>query len=128
MTDPRSPTALAVGQQTQQLQPPTQNVIMVKPLKVKPPETYEGTRGGLKAFFSQIELYFGFNTKQFPKDKLKMLFASTYLQELASNWFNSFLCNFLENTPENQDNDTNEITQSYAKFKKKLVQTFENFD
>ena len=79
MTDPRSPTASAVGQQTQQPQPPTQNVIMAKPLKVKPLETYEGTRGKLKAFFSQVELYFGFNTKQFPRDKLKVLFASTYL-------------------------------------------------
>ena len=52
---------------------------MAKLLKVKPPETYEGTREGLKASFFQVELYFGFNTKQFPKDKLKMLFASTYL-------------------------------------------------
>ena len=128
MTGPRIPTASAVGQQTQQPQPPTQNVIMAKPLKVKPPETYEGTRGGLKAFFSQVELYFGFNTKQFSRDKLKVLFASIYLQGLEFNWFNSFLCDFLENTLENQDNDTNKIIQSYAKFKKKLVQTFENFD
>ena len=101
---------------------------MAKPLKVKPSETYEGTRGRLKAFFSQLELNFGFNTEQFPKDKLKVLFASTYLQGPAFNWFNSFFCDFLENTPEDQDNDTNKITQSYAKFKKKLVQTFENFD
>ena len=101
---------------------------MAKPLKVKPPETYEGTRGGLKAFFSQVELYFGFNTKQFPRDKLKVLFASTYLQGPAFNWFNSFFCNFLENTPKDRDNDINKITQSYAKFKKKLVQTFGDFD
>ena len=52
---------------------------MAKPLKVKPPETYEGTREGLKAFFSQIELYFGFNTKQFSRDEFKVLFASSYL-------------------------------------------------
>ena len=101
---------------------------MAKPLKVKPPKTYEVTRGELKAFFSQVELYFGFNIKQFPRDKLEVLFANTYLQGPASNWFNSFLYNFLENTPEDQDNDTNKITQSYAKFKKKLVQTFGDFD
>ena len=123
MTDLRNPTASAIGQQTQQPQPPTQNVIMAKPLKVKPSETYEKTRGGLKAFFSQVELYFGLNTKQFPKDKLKVLFASTYLQGLAINWFNSFLCDFLENTLEDRGDDTNEITQSYAKFKKKPLGT-----
>ena len=101
---------------------------MAKPLKVKPPEMYKGTRKRLKAFFSQVELYFRFNTKQFPRDKLKVLFASTYLQGPAFNWFNSFFCSFLENTPEDRDNDTNEITQSYAKFKKKLVQTFGDFN
>ena len=101
---------------------------MAKLLKVKPPETYEGIRGGLKAFFSQVELYFGFNTEQFPRDKLKVLFASTYLQGPAFNWFNSFLCDFLEKTPGNQDNNTNKISQRYAKFKKKLVQTFGDFD
>ena len=58
---------------------------MAKPLKVKPPETYEGTQGGLKAFFSQVKLYFGFNTKQFPRDELKMLFAGTYFQGQAFN-------------------------------------------
>ena len=48
---------------------------MAKLLKVKPPETYEETRERLKAFFFQVELYFEFNTKQFPRDKLKVLFA-----------------------------------------------------
>ena len=79
MTDPRSSTASAVGQQTQQPQPLTQNIIIAQPLKVKPPETYKGTREELQAFFSQIELYFEFNTKQFLRDKLEVLFASTYL-------------------------------------------------
>ena len=91
-------------------------------------ETYKGTRRGLKAFFSQIELYFGFNTKQFPRDILKVLFASSYLQELTFNWLNSFFCDFLKDTLEDQDNDSNKITQSYAKFKKKLVLTFGDFD
>ena len=100
MTDPPIPIVSAVGQQTQQPQPPTQNVIMAKPLKVKPPETYERTREELKAFFFQVELYFEFNTEQFPRDKLKVLFASTYLQRPAFNWFNSFFCDVLENTPE----------------------------
>ena len=101
---------------------------MAKSLKVKPPETYEGTRGGLKVFFSQVELYFEFNTKQFPRYKLKVLFASTYLWGPAFNSFNLFFCNFLENIPEDWKDNTNKIIQSFAKFKKKLVQTFGDFD
>ena len=79
MTNPRNPAASAVEQQTQLPQPSVQNVIIAKPFKVKLPETYEGTRGRIKAFFSQVKLYFGFNTKQFSKDEFKVLFASSYL-------------------------------------------------
>ena len=109
MTDPTSPTVSTVEQQTQQFQPPVQNVIMAEPLKIKPSETYKRTKRGLQAFFFQVELYFGFNTKQFPRNKLKVLFASSYLQGLTFNWFNSFFCDFLENIPKNQYNDINKI-------------------
>ena len=90
---------------------------MAKSLKVKPSVIYEGTREELKAFFFQVEFYFGFNTKQLSRDKYKMLFANSYLQKPAFNWFNSFLCDFVKNTLEDQDDDINIITQSYAKFK-----------
>ncbi len=102
--------------------------VIIKPLKINTPEPFDGNRGKLRAFFSQIELFFGFNVDRFPTDKHKVLFASTYLRGLAFEWFNSFLTDFLNNEPDKRDNNTIEVTQNYSNFKNKLRQVFGNFD
>ena len=80
--------------------------IIIKPLKINTPEPFDGGRGKLRAFFSQVELFFGFNADRFPTDKYKVLFASTYLRGPAFEWFNLFLTDFLKNEPDKMDNDT----------------------
>ena len=102
--------------------------VIIKPLKINTPEPFDGSRGKLQAFFSQIELFFGFNVNGFPTNKHKVLFASTYLRGPAFEWFNSFLMGFLNNEPDKRDNDTVEVTQNYSNFKNKLRQVFDNFD
>ena len=91
--------------------------VIIKPLKINTPELFEGSRGKLQAFFSQVELFFGLNAERFPTDKHKVLFASTYLRGPAFEWFNSFLTDFLNNKPDKRDNDTVEVTQNYSNFK-----------
>ena len=54
--------------------------VIIKPLKIITPELFDGSRGKLRAFFSQIELFFEFNVDRFPTDKHKVLFGSTYLR------------------------------------------------
>ena len=54
--------------------------VIIKLLKINTPELFDGGRGKLQAFFSQVELFFGFNAERFPTDKHKVLFASTYLK------------------------------------------------
>ena len=102
--------------------------VIIKPLNFNTPEPFDGSRGKLRAFFSQIELFFGFNVDRFPTNKHKILFASTYLRGPAFKWFNSFLTDFLNNEPDKKDNDTIEVTQNYSNFKNKLRQVFGNFD
>ena len=102
--------------------------IIIKPLKINTPELFDGNRGKLRAFFSQIELFFEFNVDRFPTDKHKVLFASTYLRGPAFEWFNSFLTDFLNNKPDKRDDDTIEVTHNYSNFKNKLRQVFGNFD
>ena len=75
-----------------------------------------------------MELYFGFNAENFPTDKHKVLFASTYLRGPAFEWFNSFLTDFLNNKPDKRNDDTVEVTQIYSNFKNKLRQVFGDFD
>ena len=102
--------------------------VIIKPLKINIPEPFDGSRGKLLAFFSQIELFFGFNVNRFPTDEHKVLFASTYLRGPAFKWFNSFLTDFLNNKPDKRDDNTIEVTQNYSNFKNKLRQVFGNFD
>ena len=102
--------------------------VIIKPLKINIPEPFDGSRGKLQAFFSQVELFFGFNVDRFLTDKHKVLFASTYLRGPAFEWFNSFLTDFLNNEPDERDNNTIEVNQNYSNFKNKLRQVFGNFD
>ena len=107
---------------------PAPTPVIIKHLKINTPESFDGSRGKLRAFFSQVELFFGFNVDRFPTNKHKVLFASTYLKGPAFKWFNSFLTDFLNNEPDKRDNDTIEVTQNYSNFKNKLRQVFGNFD
>ena len=102
--------------------------VIIKPLKINTPEPFDGSRGKLQAFFSQVELFFGFNADRFPTNKHKVLFASTYLRGLAFEWFNSFLMDFLNNKPDKKDDNTIEVTKNYSNFKNKLRQVFGDFD
>ena len=102
--------------------------VIIKPLKINTPEPFDGSKGKLRAFFSQIELFFGFNVDKFSTDKHKVLFASTYLRGPAFEWFNSFLTDFLNNEPDKRDDNTIEVTQNYSNFKNKLRQVFGDLD
>ena len=107
---------------------PAPALVIIKPLKINTPEPFDDGNGKLRAFFSQMELFFGFNAKRFPTNKHKVLFASTYQRGPAFEWFNSFLTDFLNNKPDERDNDMMKVTQNYSNFKNKLRQVFGNFD
>ena len=102
--------------------------VIIKPLKINTPEPFDGNREKLRAFFSQVELFFGFNVDRFPTNEHKVLFASTYLKGPAFKWFNSFLTDFLNNEPDKRDDNTEKVTQNYSNFKNKLRQAFGDFD
>ena len=102
--------------------------VIIKPLKINTLELFDGSRGKLRAFFSQVKLFFGLNAERFPTNEHKVLFASTYLRGPAFEWFNSFLTDFLNNEPDKRDDNTVVVTQNYSNFKNKLRQVFGNFD
>ena len=102
--------------------------VIIKPLKINTPEPFDGSRGKLQAFFSQVELFFGFNADRFPTNKYKVPFASTYLRGPAFKWFNSLLTDFLNNELDKRHNDKVEVIQNYSDFKNKLRKVFGDFD
>ena len=96
---------------------PASAPVIIKPLKINTPELFDGSRGKLQAFFSQVKLFFGFNADRFPTNKHKVLFASTYLRGPAFEWFNLFLTDLLNNKLDERDDNTVEVTQNYSNFK-----------
>ena len=90
MVDPQSSTSSQTAQ-AQAAQAAQAQAVQAAPIVNLPPKLlklgvlkrYNRSRGGLELFFSQLELYYGFNTAQFPTDQEKVLFAASYLEGLA---------------------------------------------
>ena len=78
-----------------------------KPLKVGALKRYDRSRGGLELFFSQLELYYGFNTAQFLTDQEKVLFAVSYLEGPVFTWFNIYLRDYLDNQADSKKQEDN---------------------
>ena len=133
MVDPRSPTPSQAAQaqaaqaaQAQAVQAAPIVNLPLKPLKVGAPKRYDGSRGGLELFFSQLELYYGFNTAQFPTDQEKVLFAASYLEGPAFAWFNIYLRDYLDNQadPKEQEDNTRRVMGSLKTFKTAMRKMF----
>ena len=136
IVDPQSPTPsqaaqAAQAQAAQVAQAQAAQVAPVvnlppKPLKVGVLKSYDGSREGLELFFSQLELYYGFNTAQFPTDQEKVLFAASYLEGLAFAWFNVYLRDYLDNQadPKKQEDNTRQVMGSLKTFKTAMRKMF----
>lgn len=97
-------------------------------LKVQPPQPYDGTRGALRTFFTQLDLYFRFHSEKFAVDADKVLFASTYLRGPAFDWFNIYLRDFMDNDDDNQEDETKELIHNYTKFQRQMNRVFGDVD
>ena len=137
MADPRSPTPSQAGQaraapQAQAQKPPVPTTLTLppKPLKVGTPKRYDRSRGGLELFFSQLELYYRFNTAQFPTEQEKVLFTASYLDRLMFAWFNVYLQDFLDNKedPSSMETTTRQIIGRFSTFKTQMKKTFRVID
>ena len=77
-------------------------------------------------FFSQLELYYGFNIAQFLTDQEKVLFAASYLEGPAFAWFNIYLRDYLDNQadPKKQEDNTRQVMGSLKTFKTAMRKMF----
>ncbi|KAI9035401.1 uncharacterized protein KD926_003523 [Aspergillus affinis] len=102
--------------------------LAVKSIKVRPPETFDGTRSKLRAFTTQLDLYLRMNHKKLAHEADKVFFASTYLTGPAFDWFEPYIRDYQEQPVDKQDDDTKEIFASYDDFKRRLQGTFGDID
>ena len=80
----------------------------------------------MELFFSQLKLYYRFNTAQFPTEQEKVLFAASYLDGLMFAWFNVYLQDFLDNKedPSSMETTTRQIIGRFSTFKTQMKKTF----
>jgi hypothetical protein len=68
---------------------------LYKDIKTKLLKRYDGNRPGLKAFFTQIELYLGFNLDKFNSETEQVLYVVTLLEGAALSWIEPFMADYI---------------------------------
>jgi len=100
-----------------------------KPVKVHPPDVFEGKRGTVEAFLMQLELYYGFHTQQLQVHIDKILFACSYMRGAAFEWAQGYVEDYLKHpgiSNEDRREETDELFETYANFEKELRAIFGN--
>ena len=132
---PNSNTAMTSEQITAELNALHQQIIAMntkasaKAVKPTAP-SYDGSKGTLCGFLTQLCAYHLFYAHDLPGEMDKVLHTSNCLKDNALTWFEPTLCNYLENTgqPAKMDSDIQMIFQSFNKFEEAFKATFGDLD
>ena len=96
-------------------------------LRVAKPPKFDGTkREELQGFLTQLRSYFKFNHFNDAADKV--LFAATYLEGRALEWFEPTQRDYLENTEDERQKETLTIFESFANFEDAITKVFGVYD
>jgi len=95
--------------------------------KIKAPGTFNGERTKLKAFLSQLELYFALHHAFFTTDYAKVMYLGSLLRDTAFLWFEPLLHQVLDPTSENHV-ATKQGFENYQTFTKVLITIFGEVD
>ncbi|EKG15822.1 Retrotransposon gag protein [Macrophomina phaseolina MS6] len=96
--------------------------------KTAKPDLFYGNRKKLQTFLSQLDLYFFFNSRDFPTDDKRIIFAATYLRDTTAQWFEPYLRDRIEKEPEARKKDTKKVFSSYKHFVTQIKQSFGDLD
>jgi hypothetical protein len=96
-------------------------------LKVPKPAPFDGERGSVQAFLTQLKSYFYANPASFEDEDDKVLCAAGLLTGRAAEWFEPILRNFLGDD-DDQKKETKVIFGDFDEFEDSLKLTFGNPD
>ena len=101
-------------------------VFLQQPVKVQPPELFDGTKGKVEVFIVQLWLCFRFQAAQFANETSKILYTASYLWGAAVEWFAGFLEDYLDNveTPDDMNDETEMMFASFDNFKSMLIKIY----
>jgi Retrotransposon gag protein/Zinc knuckle len=96
--------------------------------KVQPPEAFDGTRGKLQAFLTQMGLYLLYYSENLQQEKDKVLCAANLLKGSAFEWFEPRLRDYLDNPEPERDPETVRLFSRYSHFTTELRAVFGEVD
>lgn len=96
----------------------------IQQTKVAKPDLYYKDRKKLQIFLFQLELYFFFNTQDFLNEDWKIMFAAIYLWDIAAQWFEPYLKDWMQKTSDQQQPETNAVFENFNIFVIKIKQNF----
>lgn len=97
-------------------------------LKFLEPPRYDGTKGTLRGYLTQMRAYIVFYGSDLPEEADKVICVVAFLTGDTLIWFESFQRDYLEKGPIDCDPHTKDIFSSYATFEKKLKAAFRDPD
>ena len=99
---------------------------IIKAVKPKAPEPYDGTKGTLQGFLTKLRAYHLFHQGSFSTDTAKVIHAATRLTANALAWFEPIWRDYLEhvNSVEDMGEEASRIFQRYTEFEKGIKAVF----
>ena len=106
---------------------PNERPVATRKPKIASPEKYRGEREKLRVFLTNINLYCEYN--EVPNDQEKILIASTYMKDKASNWMQPYVDDYLLDTGRSGTKaETRALFASWTEFKEEMGRIFGEVD
>ena len=102
-------------------------IVSEKEVKIPLPAFFDGTRGNLKSFLLQVELYMRFHASKFKGGERKVLWVVTLLKGPAFDWIEPYVDDHMQNGA-NQKEKTKELIEDWAEFRSELENMFGDID
>lgn len=96
--------------------------------KPRAPGPYDGNPRMLQGFLTQLKAYHRFYPNKLTDVQAKVLHAGGCMTGTALAWFEPIMRDYLNNTGDDQDDETKEIFTDYEKFEKAIKKTFGSTD
>ena len=102
-------------------------VVTAKEVKVPLPEPFDGTRGKLKAFLLQAELYMSFHPSKFATDESRVLWTVTLLKGPVFDWIEVYVTDYMVNQMQAKK-ETMDIITNWSEFREQLQTMYGDVD
>ena len=97
-------------------------------IKINSLKKFCGNRTKLHLYLFRLNIYIRLNPLKFRITEKCILFTAFYFKKKAYKWFELYLSNYINYTPDNYCQEIDQMFASYYKFKTKINKVFKKID